>query len=48
LGSHPFAPIGEVIPGVPVSQSAGMYWITKAGGFGGPNLIDELRRKLSI
>lgn len=48
LGSHPFASSGEVLLGVPVSQSAGMYWITKAGGFGNPNLTDELRRKLSI
>jgi uncharacterized protein YgbK (DUF1537 family) len=47
LGAQPFTSCGEALPGVPVSQAAGLYWITKAGGFGSSNLIEELRRKLS-
>jgi uncharacterized protein YgbK (DUF1537 family) len=46
LGSHDFRPYGEAAPGVPVSQSAGLLWITKAGGFGPPDLLCDIRRRL--
>jgi uncharacterized protein YgbK (DUF1537 family) len=48
LGAPAFDSLGEVLPGVPVSQTGELYWITKAGGFGPPNLIEELRRTLSV
>lgn len=47
FGSPPFQPYGEIVPGVPVSAAGGMTWITKAGGFGPPEILGEIRRLLS-
>jgi len=47
LGSDGFETIGEVLPGVPVSRSGGLTWITKAGGFGSPELLCDIRRRLT-
>ena len=47
LGSTAFETIGEVLPGVPVSRSGGITWITKAGGFGSPELLCDIRRRLT-
>lgn len=47
LGSHAFEPYGEVLPGMPLSRSGGLYWITKAGGFGDPHVLCELRKRLT-
>jgi D-threonate/D-erythronate kinase len=47
LGGQPFDGIGEVAPGVAVSRSAGLLWITKAGGFGAPDLLTTIRKQLT-
>lgn len=46
LGAVDFEACGEILPGVPVSKSQGMYWITKAGGFGQADLLQRLKEKL--
>ncbi|BDC51774.1 Hrp-dependent type III effector protein [Bryobacterales bacterium F-183] len=34
---------GELLPGVPISRSqSGLWWITKAGGFGSVDLLERL------
>lgn len=45
LGSVPFYVLGEVMPGVPVSSSGNLTWITKAGGFGPPDLLAQIRKQ---
>lgn len=47
LGAQAFGPYGELMPGVPVSRSGALCWITKAGGFGAPDLIASLRTRLT-
>lgn len=47
LGGQPFEAWGEVLPGVPLSRSGNLFWITKAGGFGGPGVVCEIRRRLT-
>jgi uncharacterized protein YgbK (DUF1537 family) len=47
LGSEPFDPFGELLPGVPLSRSKELYWITKAGGFGAPDILCDIRRRLT-
>ena len=46
LGAVDFDSCGEILLGVPVSKSQGMYWITKAGGFGKADLLQRLKEKL--
>lgn len=48
LGVSEFEPLGEVVPGVPVSRMRGRerYLISKAGGYGGPDLIFQILRIL--
>jgi D-threonate/D-erythronate kinase len=46
LGSHDFRPCGEVAPGVPISRCGDLFWITKAGGFGPPDVLCDIRRRL--
>jgi uncharacterized protein YgbK (DUF1537 family) len=46
LGSHDFRPYGEAAPGVPASRCGDLVWITKAGGFGPPDLLCDIRRRL--
>jgi uncharacterized protein YgbK (DUF1537 family) len=47
LGAVPFEPIGEVTAGVPISRSAGLWWVTKAGGFGAPDVLGTIRERLT-
>ena len=47
LGSHSFEAVGEIAPGVAVSSSAGLLWITKAGGFGPPDILARIRNRLT-
>ncbi|HEX4808090.1 MAG TPA: four-carbon acid sugar kinase family protein [Bryobacteraceae bacterium] len=47
LGALPFESIGEIAPGVPISRSGGLLWITKAGGFGPPDLLSTIRNRLT-
>ena len=48
LGCCSLEPIGEVIPGIPVSVLPnGMTLITKAGGFGSPQALLELHQHLN-
>ena len=48
LGCPPLEPVGEVITGVPLSRVLGrnLYFITKAGGFGGEPLIRAAKQLL--
>ncbi len=46
LGSPPLAPLGEVLAGVPVSRCGASWLVTKAGGFGAPDLLCRLRELL--
>jgi uncharacterized protein YgbK (DUF1537 family) len=50
LGLPMLEPVGEVVPGVPLTRVAGraLYWITKAGGYGDPSLICRLRQVLHV
>ena len=47
LGCGPFSSWGEIAPGVPVSESGGLLWITKAGGFGPPNILSIIRDRFT-
>lgn len=47
LGCRRLAPLGEIVPGVPLSRAGELYWITKAGGFGSPDLLGVLRSRLT-
>jgi uncharacterized protein YgbK (DUF1537 family) len=47
LGLAPYDSIGEVAPGVPISRSNHLIWITKAGGFGEPDILAIIKRKLT-
>lgn len=47
FGSPAFQPYGEIVPGVPVASAGGITWITKAGGFGSPEILCEIRRRLT-
>jgi D-threonate/D-erythronate kinase len=47
LGSEPFQAIGEIAPGVAVSRSSNLLWITKAGGFGPPDILARIRKRLT-
>jgi D-threonate/D-erythronate kinase len=47
LGRQPFEVWGEVLPGVPLSRSGDLIWATKAGGFGPPNVLCDIRRILT-
>jgi D-threonate/D-erythronate kinase len=48
LGEPPLKPIGEIVDGVPISRVEGqdLLLISKAGSFGGEELICEVKRKL--
>ena len=51
LGFPALTPIGEVVPGVPVTCAKftarrDLLLITKAGGFGDPDVIGQVRRRL--
>ncbi len=40
------APLGEILPGVPVTRCGDSWLVTKAGGFGAPDLLCRLRELL--
>jgi uncharacterized protein YgbK (DUF1537 family) len=42
-----FRTMGEVLTGVPISRCDGLYWVTKAGGFGPPELLCDIRRRVT-
>lgn len=46
LGAADFLPLAELMPGVPISRCGNLIWITKAGGFGSPDLLPRLQRIL--
>jgi uncharacterized protein YgbK (DUF1537 family) len=48
LGCAEVYPIGEILPGVPVSRMGAppYHLITKAGGFGPPDILDRIERLL--
>jgi uncharacterized protein YgbK (DUF1537 family) len=50
LGIREIEPLGEALPGVPVSRiihsGRPLTLITKAGGFGGPDLLPQLAAAL--
>jgi uncharacterized protein YgbK (DUF1537 family) len=46
-GSLPFEPLGEVARGVPISKCGEHFWITKAGGFGPPDILCTIKRRLT-
>jgi uncharacterized protein YgbK (DUF1537 family) len=50
IGCPDLKPIGEIVSGVPVSRISGrnLLLITKAGSFGGEDLICEVKRKLDL
>jgi uncharacterized protein YgbK (DUF1537 family) len=43
----PLAPLGEILPGVPVTRCGDSWLVTKAGGFGAPDLLCRLRELLA-
>ena len=47
LGGQPFEVWGEVLPGVPLARGSGLFWVTKAGGFGAPDILCNIRRTLT-
>jgi uncharacterized protein YgbK (DUF1537 family) len=47
LGGQSFEAWGEILPGVPLSRCGDLFWITKAGGFGAPDILCEIRRALT-
>jgi uncharacterized protein YgbK (DUF1537 family) len=40
-------PVREIVPGVPVSRAGRLLFITKAGGFGSPDIVEEVFTLLS-
>jgi len=47
LGAPEILPLGEIVPGVPVSRCGGRTWITKAGGFGLAAILCDIQRLLA-
>jgi len=47
LGGQPLEVWGEVLPGVPVARGGDLFWVTKAGGFGAPDTLCNIRRALT-
>ena len=47
LGGQPFEAWCEVLPGVPLSRCGDLFWVTKAGGFGAPDILCSIRRALT-
>lgn len=47
LGSPAFEALTELVPGVPLSRANGLFWITKAGGFGGPGILCDIQKRLT-
>ena len=48
LGRPPLWPLGEIVPGVPIARvRQNLHLITKAGGFGAPDILPAIRAALS-
>ncbi len=47
LGVSELEPLGEVLPGVPVSRCGELLLVTKAGGFGEPDVVQQIMRILT-
>jgi uncharacterized protein YgbK (DUF1537 family) len=47
LGISVLRPLGELVPGIPCTTAGDLTFITKAGGFGGPDVIREIQGVLS-
>lgn len=47
MGSPPLYPLGDALPGVPVTRAGNLTLITKAGGFGPPDVLARLRERLT-
>lgn len=45
LGIRTLEPLGEILPGVAVSRSGDRLFVTKAGGFGPPDLVARVQEK---
>jgi uncharacterized protein YgbK (DUF1537 family) len=45
LGISTLVPLGELFPGIAVSRSGQRIFVTKAGGYGTPDLVAEILRK---
>ncbi|WP_031500367.1 four-carbon acid sugar kinase family protein [Bryobacter aggregatus] len=45
LGNPRFHPLGEILPGAVFSRSGSLNWITKAGGFGNPDFLCDIRER---
>jgi uncharacterized protein YgbK (DUF1537 family) len=45
MGITALEPLGEILPGVAVSRASGRIFITKAGGYGQPDLVASVLRK---
>jgi D-threonate/D-erythronate kinase len=43
LGRPAIHPVREIVPGVPLSRVGGLHLITKAGGFGPPDVLARIR-----
>jgi uncharacterized protein YgbK (DUF1537 family) len=47
LGASTVIPVGELFPGIPVSRLGELQLVTKAGGFGPPDVLSNIREILS-
>lgn len=47
LGVDNLRPAGEVLPGIPISWCGDMLIVTKAGGFGEPDVVQQIMRVLA-
>jgi uncharacterized protein YgbK (DUF1537 family) len=43
LGRPAIHPVLEILPGVPLSRTGGLFLVTKAGGFGPPDVLVRIR-----
>jgi uncharacterized protein YgbK (DUF1537 family) len=46
LGGPPFEAWAEIVPGVPLSRCGGLFWITKAGGFGAADILCQIQNMM--
>lgn len=46
MGWEKLEPVGEVLPGMPLTRCGGLWMVTKAGGFGAVDTLEQMRRRL--
>jgi D-threonate/D-erythronate kinase len=46
LGLSSVIPVREVLPGIPLSTAEGLAIVTKAGGFGTPDIVERILKEL--